>query len=325
MKKYLISVLLFSVVTSVSLASAQAASSFIPPEGNILLFIGQDQSSIESYIKEIGVTPAGFMVYTSLQKADGLLAPVDYGAGSQFGQYFADTYSDTVIQLGLYMVDALDGALRGEYDQNIKKLAAWIKSVKRPVYVRIGYEFDGAHNHYDSEKYVKVYKRIVDMLRQGQVNNAAFVWHSSGQRLIKPLSEWYPGDEYVDWCAISYFFSQTDAMQELLRFAQEHHKPVMIAEATPCGIGIHFPGYALERWFEPFFKFIEDHNIKAVSYINCDWDSYPMWKGQGWKDSRVQVKPKIKERWIEEISKPKYLNQREQLYDLLGYNLGKRD
>jgi hypothetical protein len=94
----------------------------------------------------------------------------------------------------------------------------------------------------------------------------------------------------------------------------------MIAEATPCGIGTHYGDYALQRWYEPFFKFIDTHNIKAVSYINSDWESLPMWKGQGWKDSRVQANPAIKERWLKEVGSARYLKCRDDLYTMLDFS-----
>ena len=50
------------------------------------------------------------------------------------------------------------------------------------------------------------YKRIVDRLRAKGVENTAYVWQStgfiSGQ---EHLEGWYPGDDYVDWCGVSFF------------------------------------------------------------------------------------------------------------------------
>jgi hypothetical protein len=93
----------------------------------------------------------------------------------------------------------------------------------------------------------------------------------------------------------------------------------MIAESTPSGIGTTYGDYALKNWYEPFFKFIDTNNVKAICYINCDWEALPMWKGQGWKDSRVEANPLIKERWLEEVQKEKYLKSSSELYSLLGF------
>ncbi|MCK5393576.1 MAG: hypothetical protein KAI91_04500 [Candidatus Omnitrophica bacterium] len=44
-----------------------------------------------------------------------------------------------------------------------------------------------------------------------------------------------------------------------------------------------------------------------------------MWKGQGWKDARVEANKKIKNWWTTEIKKAKYIHSSENLYKLLNY------
>ena len=101
----------------------------------------------------------------------------------------------------------------------------------------------------------------------------------------KELEEWYPGDEYVDWCAYS-FFSRYEDAQPMIDFARKRNKPIFIAEATPSieenGVSKKIDlGDSLsqievwEKWFNPFFKTIQDNTdvVKAVSYINCKLES----------------------------------------------------
>jgi len=180
------------------------AAEFVPPEGKILLIIGQHKDAIDTYVKELEHTPAGIMVYTSVQLAEGIYDAFDHGGGAQHLQYEVEKYPDTVMQVGLYMVDVLDAIIEGKYDNNIKKIGKWIKKANRPVYLRIGYEFDGPHNHYDPELYVKAYRYIVEKFRRSGVNNVAYVWHSYANYTKRPVMDWYPGDEYVDWVAVSY-------------------------------------------------------------------------------------------------------------------------
>jgi len=295
------------------------AAEFVPPEGKILLIIGQHKDAIDTYVKELEHTPAGIMVYTSVQLAEGIYDAFDHGGGAQHLQYEVEKYPDTVMQVGLYMVDVLDAIIEGKYDNNIKKIGKWIKKANRPVYLRIGYEFDGPHNHYDPELYVKAYRYIVEKFRRSGVNNVAYVWHSYANYTKRPVMDWYPGDEYVDWVAVSYFNSMKKYLDQIVEIAQAHNKPLMIAEATPCGIGVRYAKNALKRWYEPFFEFVDSCDVKAISYINCDWEALPMWKGQGWKDSRVEANPTIKKRWLEEVQKKKYLKSSPELYALLGF------
>ncbi|MBD3264742.1 MAG: hypothetical protein GF375_06540 [Candidatus Omnitrophica bacterium] len=297
---------------------------FAPPPGKIIFIVGQDNDTIEEYINNTGTVPAGFMVYTSIQECKGIYLPVDYGSGPQCFQCLVEKYPNTVIQLGLYMTGALEEILSHKYDKNIDKLSRWIKNSERPVYLRIGYEFDLPQNSYKPEKYIEAYRYIVDRLRKDKVENVAYVWHSCGCYSYRPPIEWYPGNNYVDWVGLSYFYPVTKYTERVVELAEKLNKPLMIGEATPRGVGTRYADYAWKRWFEPFFEFIKNNKVKAVCYINSDWESMPMWKEQGWLDARVQANPKIKNRWLKEIKKPPYLTASPYLYKTIGYKK-KRD
>jgi hypothetical protein len=281
---------------------------FLPPQGKTLVLIGQDERSIQNYMKATGHHPAGFMTYTSIQDMDGLSEPADYGAGTNHAQYLADNFPSAAFQIGLYMVDALDGILKGDYDKNIQTLADWLKQLKHPVYLRIGYEFDLPNNHYDPELYKKTFRYIVDHLRAAGVDNVAYVWHSYGyMNPDKPMMDWYPGDDYVDFFAVSFFKAfNAGNMNFVLRRAKEHNKPFMIAEATPSGIGVDGER-SWNLWFKPFFQFIHDNQVPVVCYINSDWEQQPMFKGQGWGDARVQVNDVILDHWLKEMKSDRYV------------------
>ena len=306
-------------IINVHLLSTKQMPKFSLPQGKVLFIVGQDRDTIDAYVNSINITPGGFMVYTSIQNMDGLYSPVDYGGGVQHFQDLVDRYPNTVIQIGLYMVGALDGVIEGLYDMNVGKLAEWIKKTDRPVYLRIGYEFDGSHNSYEPDKYVKAYRYIVDKLRKGGVDNVAYVWHSCACYTPRPIMDWYPGDRYVDWFAISYFNRRTKYMDIMAQLAAKHNKPLMIAESTPCGIGTYYADYAWDRWFRPFFDFVIEKDVKVVCYINSNWEAQQMWKGQGWQDARVQANEIIKKRWLNEINKERYLQSSPNLYEILGY------
>lgn len=119
-----------------------ASAPFVPQSGKTLLLIGQDRNTIDRYASATGNIPGGTMLYTSIQEVRGLEEPNEYGSGPEDGQALLQTYPYSVIQIGLYMVDALDDTIAGTYDAHLKTLAQWIKKADRPVYLRIGYEFD---------------------------------------------------------------------------------------------------------------------------------------------------------------------------------------
>lgn len=225
----------------------------------------------------------------------------------------------------------------------------------RKVFLRIGYEFDGPWNCYQPESYKTAYRKISAALDAAEADNVATVWQSAvwpdhygneSYNLAREnhFEQWYPGDDVVDWVGISVFYrdlsqwnyqppSTPDAGQQAaLRFAREKNKPVMIAEAAPQGYRIEgltqspiqenkptpvSAEYIWQNWYVPFFSFIEDNKdvIRAVAYINANWESQAMWHcapnspagqsgcNQGnWGDSRVHANDFIKNKWLEQVN-----------------------
>jgi len=287
---------------------ASSSAKFVPPPGKVLLFIGQDHDTIERYVSEVGLVPAGVMLYTSIQKLEGLDEPADMGGGVQHGGYYLKNHKFTALQIGLYMVNALDGVIDGTHDGNIRRLADWVHAAKRPVYLRIGYEFDLPDNGYDPQKYQQAYRKIVDIFRERKVNNAAFVWHTYAGFVEGSRLRWYPGDGYVDWFAVSFFDPYNQGNYDAFaKLAAQHRKPLMIAEATPRGMDFKQGEKTWNIWFKRYFEFIRRYDVRAASYINCNWEELPMFRGQGWGDARIQKSELIRDRWRKEIRQDRYL------------------
>ncbi len=286
------------------------AAKFEPPDGKTLLVVGQDNATIESYLKESGrPVPAGFMLYTNITEFEGLDAPSrDYGSGTMFADALFDKYPGTVLQLGLYMVDSLADTAKGKNDAAIDHFAAWCKKKRVPTFLRIGYEFDGSHNHHDPEEYKAAYRHLVDRLRAAGVDNVAYVWHAHAHVVNSPIEKWYPGDDYVDWVGISYFSQHQGVMKPAVAFAKAKGKPLMIGEATPQGQRTSSGEAAWKAWYKRFFAFVEANDVKMVSYINSNWEAQPMWIGQNWGDARVQANAFVKNAWAAETSKDRYLH-----------------
>jgi hypothetical protein len=309
----------FLIFVSVAYADQNA---FAPEPGKTLLFIGQDSDTIAHYVSETGIAPSGTMFYTSVQEATGLGVATEYGTGQQYGDGLLH-FSDSVIQVGLYMAGGLEKTIAGMYDANLFKLAKWIKKAGRPVYLRIGYEFDDPTKHYDPQLYIQAFHHVVDFLRTQGVANAAYVWHSYGwtQKEGQQWMDWYPGDEYVDWFGVTIFNvpSQIWNAQSFLKLARAHGKPFMICESSPEGM------YTLQGkkdWYKHIFQFIKDQNVEAFCYINSNWDVIPMFKNQHWGDARIEAIPEIKELWLNEISQDRYLKASPDLFQSLGWQKG---
>ncbi len=304
---------------------------YVPPQGSVLLITGQDKNAIPEYINAVGIVSGGFASYCAVTTNAGLTNDQVKGTEIQNARWIAQTYPNTVLQTAMWMSGDWDriviiNTTNHTYDANIDAFIALALSVNRPVFLRIGYEFDGPHNKLQPQDYKTAYKYIVDRIRAAGVNNVAFVWHSWADAPYNgyAVSDWYPGDAYVDWFGISFFKqilspSTRTHMDAFVDLARTYKKPVMIAESTPIG-GITPNSYQTwNDWFVPLFDYIHNKNIKAVSYINCNWDILTETIGWGWGDTRVQQFPLIQERWTNEINKPRYLKQSSGLFSTLGY------
>jgi len=311
--KFLVSFFI-SLLMPVHCFAQSSQAPFIPTHDRLII-IGQQQDAIDAYISNTGLVPGGFMIYTSIQNMEGLDQPADHGAGIINAQYYIHSYPHAAIQLALYMVGAIDDTLQGKYDDNILKLAKWMKNTDCPIYFRIGYEFDLPQNGYDPKEYQQVYRYIVDHLRALGVKNVAYVWHTACLTEGKGnYLDWYPGDDYVDWFAVSLFNSmQIATARQFFAIARDHNKQLMIAESTPAG---DVSTRSKMEWYKHYFDFINDEDIKVVCYINCNWNSYQLFQSLNWGDSRVENDPEIKDMWVEEMNKG-YLQYSLDLYKQL--------
>lgn len=329
MIKYVIAIFLLApTILSGQQSSHKGAPKYAPPDGKKLLIIGQDLGAVggldtytDGYIDHITGIPAGVTTYTSLPSLSGLESKVNYGSGDvHAAAYLADdTFDNSAIVIGLYIVNQLDNIKSGNSDESIVDLATWIKNADRPVFLRIGYEFDGSWNDYDPEKFKAAWIYIVKKFDALQVRNVAYVWQSAGINTSN-IERWYPGDEYVNWMGYSHFDGPKPG-QSIIDFAELHDKPIMIAEATPrvdlkTGSGSdHWT-----NWYEPVFdKIYNNDRIKAFAYINVDWESQSMWTGQGWGDSRIQTNETVKSNWELELAKDYWIFGDESLFEIMDF------
>ena len=283
----------------------------------------------------------------------------DWNAGPVSAYKTATEFGIAGLAIGLSITEnehpgKLDKLVAGELDREIRRLALLFSMVEGPVYLRIGYEFDGAWNqgYENAERYQKAFRRIVDVLRAEKANNVRYVWQAGAavadeviDRRHEDITQWYPGDDYVDWMAFSWFMNPDETIQipspsyrpptprqladEVLEFARERNKPVMIAEAAPQAMDLlhkfmadHSPiwdGPAGENriamtdneiwvhWFEPLFELIDENDdvIRALAYINANWDAQAMWgppyESGFWGDTRLEVNGELATRFTEAI------------------------
>ena len=305
---------------------------FVPPADKTLLIVGQTLDDIDEYNASFPGEPApgGWAAYWGIPSTDGLANTVVNEEGIRHNhQQLVDRFPNTVLQSGLWMVGTWDVAkdtADGVYDDVIRGFSTWAKTVNRPIYLRIGYEFDGAHNELEPSEYVAAYRRFVDITREEGVNNVAFVWHSYAAPPYEgyPLASWYPGDGYVDWVAVSLFGHMYGAdpgvyANAVFDFAKTHKKPVMIAESSPIH-GIHDGDLrSWDPWFVNYFSLAYEKNIKAISFITTDWTQFSPAASLNWQDARLQNNETVAAAWFVETAKARYMKQSPQLFEQLGF------
>ncbi len=341
-----------------------------------LLIIGQDLGAIRGYMgSECCPRPDGLTAYVGfydLLKADNfgglgidadgqpIELELDWDAGPVSAWKTSHEFGVDGLAIGLSLTEnehpgKLDRLANGEFDDHIRHLAKFCEMVDGPVYLRIGYEFDGAWNqgYGDAERFQVVFRRIVDVLRESGADNVHAVWQASASVADEVLdgghediTAWYPGDEYVDWMAFSWFMNPDETIgidspfyepmtprelaDELMDFARERGKPVMIAEASPQAMDMnerfmadHSPIWDGEaggnrtamtndeiwsHWFGPLFELMAENDdvIHALAYINVDWDSQAMWgppyDSGFWGDSRLETNDEIAARFAAAVA-----------------------
>lgn len=329
--RILISVVCFllSWVVAGQSSSHNGAPKYIPEEGKKLLILGQDLGAVGGldnytvgYVDALNQIPAGVTSYVGLPSLAGLSSTANWGAGDvNAKQYLEDeTFNHSIIVFGLFINDQLGQIINGNRDFQLRILANWIKDAERPVFLRIGYEFDGPWNGLDPEDYKAAWIHIVKLFDENEVRNVAYVWQSAGIN-TRNIDRWYPGDRYVNWMAYSHFDGPNPGLS-IRNFAETRDKPIMIAEAAPrrdlkTGDGQEH----WDTWYAPLFEVIEaNERIKALAYINVNWEIQSLWTGQGWGDSRVQVNDIVLEQWRSEVNQDRWVKASENLFEDLDYS-----
>ena len=166
----------------------------------------------------------------------------------------------------------LANILAGKFDNDLKAWARDARQFASPILVEWGTEPNGKWFSWNGKwnggakdgppRYVAAYRHIVDLMRGEGADNLQWVWHVNW--LDQPEAKWnrfenyYPGDSYCDWVALSAYgpltprdvdgtesfrFKMAAAYPRLRRIAPG--KPVVIAE---FGCALHHRKVDASEW-----------------------------------------------------------------------------
>ena len=325
MKRLIVVVLVF-LACGKNAEVTKYGAEFYPPQGKVLHFTAQTRDyfdeyseNVSSYGEECGL-PAGMVFNTDLFLRARTSRSVRMGTIEEL-QHLLIKYDTIVLQLVLWVDNSqLSGIGEGKFDDQIKKLAGYIKSYNRPVYLSIGSEVNNPFYTINPEYYPSAYRHIVDIFEGENVENVSYVWHVIGMKpgyLNRDPMDWYPGDTYVNWIGISIFklteehypdedYFSGHTRDRILEIAREKDLPIMICESGTVGVKKYHSKTGQEYWdfwYEPFFEFIEQNpEVKAFNNFNDDW-----------QDSVIL------DNWRTEMQKHRYLHSSDTLFDLVGY------
>jgi hypothetical protein len=166
----------------------------------------------------------------------------------------------------------LANILAGKFDDDVKQWAREAKERKGPILVEWGTEPNGEWFSWNGKwnggasngprRYVAAYRHLVDLMRAEGATNLQWVWHINW--LDQPEAKWnrfenyYPGDEYCDWIALSAYgpltprtMDGTESLHYKMRTAYPRlrtiapSKPILIAE---FGCDIHHRKVDASDW-----------------------------------------------------------------------------
>jgi predicted lipoprotein with Yx(FWY)xxD motif len=347
-----VAAVMFSAGITLAAPAFAVTGKFVPQTG-ILMTVGQDVDSINDYTASMGAVPAGVTNYVGITTLDGLNSSADAGAGRNNVRELATAYPSSALVVGVSMNGQVDAVAAGSYNNNIDTLLTTLASYNRPVFLRWAYEVDGPWNGHSTNGVIQSFRYVHDRIATlGFSNRIAMVWQTMSYCPIDSnIASWYPGDAYVDWVGLSYFAPQDCNGREVNKtadFAVAHNKPLMINESTPQRYAIGELTYSADaargtgrvgktasqiwsEWFAGYFGFMNRYsgNLKAVTYINANWNAQPRWASGSegyWGDSRVEANATIKANWSSELNtgtltgKPFISQASAGLFTQLGFN-----
>ncbi|GAA3269063.1 hypothetical protein Dvina_06190 [Dactylosporangium vinaceum] len=171
--------------------------------------------------------------------------------------------------------------LNGSQDAWIGKEADRLAQYGKPVFLRWAWEMNGswyvwggAHNNSRPQDFIAAWRHIHDIFQAHNAKNVGWVWgpnwYSKPDLPWNAMGNYYPGDDYVDWVAISGYGDSGLSPNTLYdafydQFASR--KPLMIAETGVEDRG----GTTKPDWIGALSDWTKKHPaIAAVVWYDTD-------------------------------------------------------
>lgn len=191
----------------------------------------------------------------------------------------------------------LDRIKDGQFDHQLIDWAKQAKDFNRPLLVDFAVEMNGEWFPWNgswfgsdlqaAHLYRNAYRHIIKLFDDQKVRNITWFFHFNSQSW--PKEDWnraenyYPGDEYIDWLAVSAYGAQSKDDDEGLYLSDILDKNWSTAEAVSRNKPIALLEFGVIEdskirktdWIEDAFKVIKSgkYPIKAISWWNEKWQN----------------------------------------------------
>lgn len=282
------------------------------PKGNKIIHgAGQSLEAFTNYCKAVGkYKPIIYMTYVKIHHIDKNIEKI---------KKEMKAFPNVILQIGFnFLIDGNDATkdiAGGKYDKELERFFKTLLELDKPIFIRLGYEFD-KREKYIPEDFIKAWKYIVDNYIS-ENKKIATVWCACPYNGTVPVEPYYPGDKYVDWFGVDVFAKSAftySGVENFLKLAEKHKKPVMIGESTPARTGVDKGQESWDEWFVPYFNWIKKHPIiKAFCYINWDW--VKDWKNPTsfahWLNGRIHENEIVRKNYVKELKNPRFIHNQE--------------
>ncbi|WP_034264610.1 glycoside hydrolase family 26 protein [Actinospica robiniae] len=266
---------------------------------------------VEAYDVTPLLQPSRKILGVEISGAPESLAPAEQFAGwagtkpNLLGEYLAwGTSFDSAAAKNAYSYGAMDFVVwepwsptltqiaAGASDAYITAFATAVRAANVPIALSFGHEFNGNWYPWGTSKttpaaFVAAWQHIHNLFEAAGATNVIWVWDPNDIFPVPDvqLKAYYPGDAYVDWAAVTGYWSEDGpntyaslylpTLEEIRTFTQ---KPFLIAETAVA------PGGNQSASLTALFKAVEQHS-DIVGFVWYDYD-----KGGDW---RIENRPTL--------------------------------
>lgn len=182
----------------------------------------------------------------------------------------------------------------GAFDAYIDKWALAAKEFKKPIFLRFGHEMNdpyrypwGPQNN-DPESFISAWKYVFTRFKEAGATNVIWIW--SPHLAYETYTEYYPGNEYVDWIGLttlnygtvapwSKWWTFREIFQRGYNEFSTYEKPIMITEFGSLDVG----GDRAE-WYKKALDSIPQKfpEVKSVVFFHASGDNTTTYKTLDW-------------------------------------------